>query len=198
MRRRSTAFVAAALLALTAPLLAACSTNAAEDAEEVETAETGTEQTGTGVALADGWAKSVEAGGMTGIFGTLTNHGSDELVIDRVESGVAETVELHEVTAEGIMREIAGDVVIPAGGSFEMAPGANHIMLMGLTQDLLAGDDVEFEVHFSDGSSQSYSVLVKDYAGAEEEYAGHDHGDHDHGAHEHDHDAHEHDDGHEH
>ena len=79
-------------------------------------------------------------------------------------------IELHEVTADGIMQPIAGDVVVPAHGTFELMPGANHIMLMDLRKDLLAGDEVKFTLHLasSDGSTFSVdlTVLVKDYAGA--------------------------------
>ncbi|MBN9612868.1 MAG: copper chaperone PCu(A)C, partial [Actinobacteria bacterium] len=56
-----------------------------------------------------------------------------------------------------------------------LAPGANHIMLMGLTRDLKAGDNVDFTLNFTRGeagaaTSQSFSVLVKDYTGANEKY----------------------------
>lgn len=126
-----------------------------------------------------GWAKAAEATGMTGLFGTLRNEGSEDLIISSVESDAAEMAELHEVTADGVMQEIAGDVVIPAGGTLELAPGADHIMLMGLTRDLLAGDDVSVTVTFENGKTAELTVPVKDYAGANEEYAGaEDHGEH--------------------
>lgn len=141
------------------------------------------EQNGVEIALVDGWTKSADSGGMTGLFGTLMNDGSDDLVIESVESDAAEFIELHEVTTDGIMQEIPGDVLIPSSGSYELAPGADHIMLMNLTRDLLAGDEVTVTVHFTDGSSQSFTVLVKDYSGANEDY-----GDLDHEGHEgHDH-----------
>lgn len=181
----------AALLAVTAPLLAACSSptdtvNNTENASSVVAAD-------TLLTLTEGWAKSADTGGMTGVFGMLQNSGDDDITLVSVESDAAGSVELHEVTADGVMQEIDGDVVVPAGGSFELAPGANHIMLMALQQDLLAGDDVAFTVHYRSGGVEhaaDFTVLVKDYAGANEEYGDLDHGAHDHGAH--DHDAHDH------
>lgn len=174
------AVAAAALAALS---LAGCSattggagapTAAAEDA-----ADTGA------VSLDGGWAKSAEAGGMTAVFGTLENAGSADLTIAGVESDAAEMVQLHEITADGAMREIEGDVVIPADGSLELSPGGNHIMLMGLSRALQAGDEVSVTLRFDDGTSREFTVLVKDYAGANEEYAGDaERGDHDDAEHE--------------
>lgn len=196
------ALVAAATLALTAPLLVACSTPAA-DAGSSASADAASVET-TVLTITDGWAKSADADGMTGVFGTLHNSGDTDLILTRVESDVAGVVELHEVTAEGVMQEITGEVIVPAQGSYELAPGANHIMLMMLHEDLLAGDDVSFTVFYTvDGTEHSteFTVLVKDYTGANEEYGdldhgSHDHGDHDHGDHDHSHGEDEHGDGH--
>lgn len=126
--------------------------------------------------LVEGWAKSAASGGMTGVFGTLTNESDEDLEITGVESNDAGMIELHEVTPDGVMQPISGKVVVPAQGTFELAPGANHIMLMNLKRDLLAGDEVTFTLHLkaSDGSTSSVTltVLVKDYAGANENYGG--------------------------
>ncbi|MGJ0203855.1 copper chaperone PCu(A)C [Leucobacter sp. gxy201] len=122
------------------------------------------------VFMADGWAKAADTGSMTGLFGTLHNDSDRDLTISSVETSASESAELHEVTTDGRMQRIEGDVVIPAGQSFELAPGANHIMLMGLTKPLLAGDDVRITIVFSDGAGIDVTVPVKDYAGANESY----------------------------
>ncbi|MFV0433010.1 MAG: copper chaperone PCu(A)C [Leucobacter sp.] len=176
---------------LAAPLLlTGCgSTSGANPSDPAENSTSASENA---VALSDGWAKAGEAGGMTGVFGALRNDTAEDLTIASLESADAESVELHE-TEGGEMREIEGDVSIPAGGSLELAPGADHIMLMGLTRELRAGDEVTVTVHFADGSEAELSALVKDYAGANEEYSdlnhdGSEHGD-DHSGHDHGDDA---------
>ncbi|MBL5974358.1 MAG: copper chaperone PCu(A)C [Candidatus Leucobacter sulfamidivorax] len=177
---RRTALAALAALAVAAPLLTGCT--AAEGGSPATGGSSGESQehAHSQVTIADGWAKAAETGGMTGLFGTLENHGDHDLVITGVESDAAEMIELHEVTADGVMREIEGPTSIPAGGALELAPGANHIMLMGLTRELLAGDEVEVTVRFDDGTSVHLAVLVKDYSGANEEYDdGSAHADHD-------------------
>lgn len=181
--------LAAALLVASAPLFAACTNGVA--------AGNDAQAHSHDLTISDGWAKSASSGAMTGVFGVLENHTDTDIVIDRVESDVAGLVELHEVTAEGIMQEIAGDVTVAAGGIRELAPGADHIMLMQLHEDLLAGDEVTFAVHYTVAGSESsntFTVLVKDYAGANEDYGGahgehaHDHSDQ--ADHAHDHDSH--------
>lgn len=141
------------------------------------------------VSLADGWAKAGAADGMTGLFGALQNEGDEDLTVQSIESDSATSVELHEVV-DGQMRQIEGEVTIHAGGVFELAPGANHIMLMGLTHDLQAGDSVTLTVYFTNGSDAIITALVKDYAGANEDYDGSGHDMHDMSAMSEDHEGH--------
>ncbi|MGK0715505.1 copper chaperone PCu(A)C [Leucobacter sp. W1153] len=169
--RKFFVFSSTAALLIAAPLLTGCATGATPAAEVATTSEaaSASEQS---VTLVDGWAKAGE--GMTGLFGTLTNLGETDLVITGVVSPAAGMVELHEVTADGVMQEIQGDVVVPAGGTLELMPGGNHIMLMQMPAPLLAGEDVEVTLTFDDGSSVTLTALVKEYGGANEEYsAGH-------------------------
>ena len=189
--QKITTLLAAALIAMPVSLLAGCSSAPADAPASDSTSVSAESRSNTStLTLPDGWAKAGETGGMTGVFGTLTNNGDDDLVIKSVESKDAGMIELHEVTAEGVMQKIKGDVVVPANGTFELAPGANHIMLMDLTRDLLAGDEVTFTLNIvsADGkeSATEFTVLVKDYAGANENYDDLAHGDMDAGESEHD------------
>ena len=173
-RTVKTAAIAGILLA--APLLLTGCAGSAEPTDKAKTEQTDTKshdahQAGEdATTLVEGWAKAAKKGGMTGLFGNLENHGKTDLTITSVESDAAGMIELHEVTAAGVMQEISTPVVVPAGGALELAPGANHIMLMDLKQDLLAGDEVTITVNYDDGSSAKFTVLVKDYTGANEEY----------------------------
>lgn len=147
------------------------------------------------ISLTGGWAKAGE--GMTGVFGTVENHGDGDITLTGVDSPAAATVELHETVTSGAaatMREVEGGFTIPAGGSFVLEPGGNHIMFMDLAEPLLAGDEVPLTLRFDDGSEVEVEVLVKDFSGAQENYEGseaHD-GDSDHDAHAHDADHAEH------
>ncbi|MHA3683991.1 copper chaperone PCu(A)C [Leucobacter sp. HY1908] len=168
----SAAFVAA--LALTG-----CSTGegtatgaAAQQQTEQQSKHT-TGSAATGLTLDAGWAKAAD--GMSGVFGTLHNPTDTDVTLVSATSSVADVVELHESVTSGAsatMREVDGGFTVPAGGTFELVPGGNHIMLMELAAALLPGDEVPVTLTFDDGSTVEVTVLAKSYAGAEENYEG--------------------------
>lgn len=178
--------LAIAALALTPLTLTAC---AAGEATPTDTAPAATESASDGLAFTAPWAKAAD--GMSGVFGTLENGTDAEVTLTEAESPRAGLVELHETTmvdGQMIMREIDGGFTIPAGGTFELAPGEDHIMLMELDSELLPGEVLPVTLTFSNGETLSFDIDVREFAGAEENYGDlehHDHDDHaDHGDHE--------------
>ncbi|MFN8073964.1 MAG: copper chaperone PCu(A)C [Kineosporiaceae bacterium] len=162
---------AAALLlgpAVTAMLLAGCS--GAEDQPAPSGSAAPTSANGTTPAISDAWVK-VTDGDMTAIFGTLTNPTASDVTVTGGVTQSATSVELHEVAmVDGAMtmRPKAGGFVIPAKGSLQLAPGKEHLMLMGLTNPIKAGDSIAVTLNLSDGSSISFSAIGKaTNAGAE-------------------------------
>ncbi|MGV0716281.1 copper chaperone PCu(A)C [Mycolicibacterium sp. XJ662] len=132
------------------------------------------------VTIADQWASAADAG-MAAVFGTFTNTGHHDAHIVAGDSPAAARVELHEVTADATgaktMREKDGGFVVPAGGTRDLVPGGDHLMLMDLREPLHPGADVEVTVVFEDGSTLPITAQIRDFAGADEDYApAHDHG----------------------
>ncbi|MGZ4553075.1 MAG: copper chaperone PCu(A)C, partial [Mycobacteriaceae bacterium] len=125
------------------------------------------------LSIKDPWVKSADRG-MSAAFGTLQNTGAADITIVSASTPASTAVELHETVpnaaGEMVMRKKAGGFVIPAGGSFPLAPGANHMMLMNLTAPLKAGDQVAFTLTLSDGSTYQFTAPAKDYSGANESY----------------------------
>ena len=125
--------------------------------------------------MAHPWVKAAD-GGMTGAFGTLANSGTEEVQVVAAASPAAASVELHETVqqADGtaVMAESGGGFTIPAGESFVLEPGANHLMLMGLKNPVLAGEEIPFTLTLSDGSTVEFTAPAKDFAGANESYHG--------------------------
>ncbi|MBY0689217.1 copper chaperone PCu(A)C [Microbacterium marinilacus] len=155
------------LLGASALVLAGCASTEASSAEAAPAADV--------VTISDGWVKAADEG-MSAAFGELENTGPEDVTVVSATTEASSMLELHETVeneaGEMIMREIEGGFVIPAGGSLDLEPGGDHIMLMDLADPLQAGDEVTFTLTFSDDSTYEFTAPVKDYSGANENYEG--------------------------
>lgn len=90
-------------------------------------------------------------------------HSSRAVSLVKVSSPVAKMVEMHETRMEGDvnrMREVRR-IDVPAGGSVALKPGGYHLMLMGVTKPLQAGQTVPFSLVFETADGKRSSVEVK-------------------------------------
>lgn len=104
-------------------------------------------------------------GGTSAIFLTITNPGKDADRLVAATTDAAETVEIHRssIDASGVMRmEPIPGVDIPAGGTAELKPGAEHIMLIGLTRDLEVGDRFTATLRFERAGEMTIEVEVRE------------------------------------
>lgn len=134
--------------------------------------------------LEDGYCRAKEPDSdMTACFGTLANSSGTEITVESFTApdlGGAST-ELHEVV-DGQMREKEGGFTIAANGSHELAPGGEHLMVLGYPDPIQAGDVLTFTLVMSDGSEAAVDFPVREQPSGEEDYGGGDHGG-DHGSH---------------
>lgn len=94
---------------------------------------------------------------VTGCYLTLTASADDRLI--SVASPAAATAEIHEMSTEGgVMRmsQLKDGLPLPAGEAVALAPGGDHIMLIGVTAPLKAGDVVSLTLTFE--HAQAYGV----------------------------------------
>ena len=110
--------------------------------------------------MEDAWARAAGAGDITGAFFNIDNAGEDDVLLS-ADSDVAEAVEIHQTVMEGdIMRmEMQQSVAVPPG-ELAFQPGSLHIMLIGLTQDLNAGDEFALTLTFEQAGEIVVSVEV--------------------------------------
>jgi len=102
-------------------------------------------------------------GGNGGAFMLLKNSGTTPDKLIRAASDVAETVEIHQTIMEGdVMRMSPVEFVeIPAGGEVELKPGSYHVMLIGLKQDLKAGETINITLTFENAGETTVKVEVR-------------------------------------
>lgn len=153
--------------------LTGCGDSATED-PAASTAGTDAAAPEVSLTLADGWVKAADTG-MTAVFGTLTNGGDEDVTLVGASSPAARTVEMHEMVmgADGamVMQEKAGGIVVPAAGEHELAPGGDHIMLLGLTAPVDVGHDVTVTFETAAGGTIEITASGREFAGAEESYS---------------------------
>lgn len=163
---------AAGVLALT---LTACGSSSSTSTTSTPSASASTAAVLT---LQDGWAKSTDSMSadkktMTGVFGMLKNTGSTPLTITGGSSAAGKMVQMHETVMNSSgtmqMQEAKAGFTIPAGGTFELKPGANHIMVMDLVKDLKVGDTVSIDLKTSAGTI-TVTAAVRAFPGGNESY----------------------------
>ena len=121
----------------------------------------------------DPWVKAGPAGEMTAAFGVLTNGTGADITVVSAESTVS-PMELHEMTMKDgkmVMQPKEGGFVIKAGGTHELSPGGDHLMLMKPAKAIEAGDEVPFTLQLAGGGTVAFSAIAKPFAGAGESYA---------------------------
>ncbi|MER6943784.1 copper chaperone PCu(A)C [Nonomuraea sp. NPDC000554] len=126
----------------------------------------------TPLTITDPWVKTSEKG-MTAAFGTLVNNTDTELTVVSGASPLSPKVELHEVVDSGgkmVMRPKKGGFVVPAHGSHQLAPGSDHIMLIGITGKVEPGAEVPFTLTLANGGTVQFTAIGKEFAGGKEDY----------------------------
>ncbi|WP_298095576.1 copper chaperone PCu(A)C [Brevundimonas sp.] len=109
---------------------------------------------------------------MTGCYLTLTTTTADRLV--SVASPAANLVQIHESRIESgmmMMNELKEGLPLPAGETVALAPGGNHLMLLGVKEPLVAGDTVALTLTFEASPPVEVTATVGQPAAPEGDHA---------------------------
>ncbi len=100
---------------------------------------------------------------MGAFYFTVTNNGDEADRLVTIESDAAEALEIHSVVMDnGVMQmspELDG-VEIPAGESLTLEPGGYHVMMIGLTESLLNGEEFTATLHFESSGEIEITVPI--------------------------------------
>lgn len=155
-------------------LVLIASTTAAACSPSGETAATGDAAAAT-VTVTDVLCRPTPNGRqVTGCYMTLTASAADTLV--SVESPVAALAQIHESRMESnmmMMRELDAGLPLPAGEAVQLKPGGNHVMLMGVTEPLRAGQTVPLTLTFATAAPVEVVASVGQPPVADENHSGH-------------------------
>ena len=132
------------------------------------------------VQIVEPWARAALAGRNSAAYMTIVNHMAEKDELVAAATPVARVVELHtHVMDGGVMRMRPVQAIeVNVGEPAVLRPGGLHVMLIGLTRDLKAGETIPLTLRFRNAGERTIEVPVQ-AAGAMGP-AGHGHG-HGHG-----------------
>ncbi len=113
----------------------------------------------------DGWSRPAAAGNNGAAYFAIRNGAVHANTLLGLTTDIAGQAEMHitMVDANNVMSmHPQATVDIPAGGTVEFKPGGLHVMLIGLKQDLKAGDTYTLTLQFRNAGDVPVTVMVRD------------------------------------
>jgi copper(I)-binding protein len=128
-------------------------------------------QTKEGIEVSDAWARTSLQGMNSAVYFVIENHNADADELIGAASNTADAVEVHESKMEGdmMMMNRVESIALEPSVKVEFKPGGYHVMLIGIKQDLKAGDEIEVTLQFRDSPSITIKAVVKDAGGMDME-----------------------------
>jgi copper(I)-binding protein len=120
-----------------------------------------------GMHVVGAWARPAAAGmPNSAAYGLLLNLTDSDDVLVSASTDAAEVAELHQMlmTDNDVMqmRPVEGGILVPAGGIAQLQPGGQHVMLIGLTQELVIGTTLDLTLSFAQSGDIVLSVPVQE------------------------------------
>ncbi|WVH08744.1 MAG: Copper metallo chaperone [Fluviibacter phosphoraccumulans EoVTN8] len=112
----------------------------------------------------DVWAKSGQPGPVpSAAFMEIKNKGTADKLVS-ANCDCAKATELHNVKMiDGTMKMYKVDAMdVPADGELKLKSGSYHIMLIGLTRPLVAGETVPLKLKFEKAGEVTVNAKIKD------------------------------------
>jgi copper(I)-binding protein len=116
------------------------------------------------VVLKDAWARPALGDvDVTAAFFTAENVSDADVKIITVKASASKKTEIHTMTMgeQGMSMDRLESLTVPAGAALELKPGAQHVMLIGLTEGLKVGDTFTLDVGLDNGTTQTLNVPVR-------------------------------------
>ena len=115
------------------------------------------------IKINDPWMRPSFEKMTTALYFIIENNGVKADTLFKVDCGFAGKVEIHETYSEADMMGMrkVDFLVIKGKSSFELKPGAHHIMLMKLKKNINDGDKAEFVLHFKQAGEIKITATAK-------------------------------------
>lgn len=103
------------------------------------------------------------SGSNSAAYMQITNSGTLDDRLIAVHGDFANSIELHNVIADGDLRKMVmvEAIEIPAGQTIELAPGGYHVMIMGIKHDFVAGESITFTLEFEQAGKIEVTAEIR-------------------------------------
>lgn len=107
------------------------------------------------------WARATVPGQPVGAA-YMTISSSREITLTSIQTDAAKQVQMHNMHMhDGVMRmRELGKLHISAGKPAQLVPGGMHLMLLGLTKPLTAGEMISMKLTFVDANKTTSTLVV--------------------------------------
>lgn len=116
-----------------------------------------------GLEVSDAWARASIGPGLVGVaYFTLHNEDSAPVELLAVTTPAASEAKLHATKMEDSVMKMRPlkDLTVAPGETLQLAPGGNHVMLMGLVKPLEEGDSFPLTLDFGEAGTLKVWVAV--------------------------------------
>lgn len=125
--------------------------------------DTGTPHAGDHADQGDSGHQQMEGISMGAFYFTITNNGEETDRLVMIETEMAHVVEIHDVEIEdGVMKMVPmhDGLEIEPGETITFEPGGYHVMLIGITESMLDGEDFQATLHFEHAGELEITVSI--------------------------------------
>lgn len=122
----------------------------------------GSAQAAQPLSVSGAWSRPAVAGTNGVGYLVVANTGKANDALVRIESPLAAKVEMHSSSMTGGVMSMKKEdrVAVPAGGQATFGPGGYHLMLIGLSRTVKAGDQIPATLTFASGAKLKASFAV--------------------------------------
>lgn len=148
------------LIALFAMLASSFGAVAAQDNHHHVTHEAGHETDHSDHGDSHGNGENLSMGAF---YITITNNGDEPDRLLSAETEMADVVEVHNVEMkDGVMQMMPmhDGLEVPAGETITFEPGGYHVMMIGITESLLDGEEFTATLHFEHAGEVEITVPI--------------------------------------
>jgi copper(I)-binding protein len=115
----------------------------------------------------DPWARPAVPGmPNSAAYGLILNLTDEDETLVSASTDAAEAAELHEMVMGDNdvmqMRPIEGGILVPAGSAVLLKPGGLHVMLIGLTAELQAGETIDLMLTFAEAGELEIEAPIRE------------------------------------